>query len=240
MKIPIVDYYAVLGVHTSAEDVVIRAAYKALAQRYHPDRFTGSKDEAHRKMSELSKAYEVLADPMRRPKYDRRRQFANAPSIATGVNGSARYPSPALAPPKVVHAVEARRKRSRAAVATLMVVVGLLSAFNLFHYSPRLKEWLGVDTAATPSLPIRHGSASVAETPIPEGEPLPLLLAEPAATPPATVTPGREPPRAGAKSASVNHPVKSAPAAVDAVRTKPEAKPPKTCSQQELLLGLCS
>ena len=54
------DYYAVLGVHPSAEDIVIRAAYKALAQRYHPDRFAGSKDEAHRRMSDLAKAYEVL------------------------------------------------------------------------------------------------------------------------------------------------------------------------------------
>ena len=36
-----VDYYAVLGVNPGAEDIVIRAAYKALAQRYHPDRFSG-------------------------------------------------------------------------------------------------------------------------------------------------------------------------------------------------------
>jgi curved DNA-binding protein CbpA len=28
------DYYATLGVLPSAEDIVIRAAYKALAQRY--------------------------------------------------------------------------------------------------------------------------------------------------------------------------------------------------------------
>ena len=30
------DYYAILGVHPSAEKVVIDAAYKALAKRYHP------------------------------------------------------------------------------------------------------------------------------------------------------------------------------------------------------------
>ena len=77
---PILDYYAILGVHPTAEDIVIRAAYKALAQRYHPDRFAGSKDEAHRRMSDLTKAYEVLADPVRRPKYDRRRSLTRSRS----------------------------------------------------------------------------------------------------------------------------------------------------------------
>ena len=33
------DYFAVLGVLPTAEDIVIRAVYRALAQRYHPDRF---------------------------------------------------------------------------------------------------------------------------------------------------------------------------------------------------------
>ncbi|WP_103965400.1 J domain-containing protein [Nitrosomonas ureae] len=32
------DYYAILGVTPLADNVVIRAAYKALAQRYHPDK----------------------------------------------------------------------------------------------------------------------------------------------------------------------------------------------------------
>ena len=30
------DYYAILGVHPTAEQSVIDAAYKALAKRYHP------------------------------------------------------------------------------------------------------------------------------------------------------------------------------------------------------------
>ena len=30
------DYYAILGVHPTAEKAVIDAAYKALAKRYHP------------------------------------------------------------------------------------------------------------------------------------------------------------------------------------------------------------
>lgn len=66
------DYYAVLGVVPSAEDVVIRAAYKALALRYHPDRNPGS-SEAAAKMAELNEAYNILSDPVKRKDYDKAR-----------------------------------------------------------------------------------------------------------------------------------------------------------------------
>lgn len=64
------DYYAILGVLPTAESVVIRAAYKALAQRYHPDRFEGEQQEAHRIMSEINEAYSVLSNPDKRREYD--------------------------------------------------------------------------------------------------------------------------------------------------------------------------
>ena len=134
------DYYAILGVHPTAEDIVIRAAYKALAQRYHPDRFAGSQDEAHRRMSDLTKAYEVLADPVRRQKYDRRR-LTYTQSVATYFNSSPRDAPPAL-DPLDLRSAAAKRKRSRLALSALMVAVVALSAFNLFQYSPQLKEWL--------------------------------------------------------------------------------------------------
>lgn len=65
------DYYAILGVLPTAEDVVIRAAYKALAQRYHPDRFTGAKEESHRRMAEINEAYATLSDQGKRREYDK-------------------------------------------------------------------------------------------------------------------------------------------------------------------------
>jgi curved DNA-binding protein CbpA len=64
------DYYRILGVLDDAEDVVIRAAYKALAQRYHPDKWTGNKDEANRRMQEINEAYAVLSDAVKRRQYD--------------------------------------------------------------------------------------------------------------------------------------------------------------------------
>jgi curved DNA-binding protein CbpA len=68
------DYYRILGVLDDAEEIVIRAAYKALAQRYHPDKWTGSKDEANIRMSDINEAYSVLSDPVKRKQYDATRK----------------------------------------------------------------------------------------------------------------------------------------------------------------------
>jgi curved DNA-binding protein CbpA len=64
------DYYRILGVLDDAEDIVIKAAYKALAQRYHPDKWAGDKDEATRRMSDINEAYGVLSDSVKRKEYD--------------------------------------------------------------------------------------------------------------------------------------------------------------------------
>ena len=65
------NYYAILGVIPQAEDIVIKAAYRALAQRYHPDRRSTPDEEANLRMSEINEAYAVLSSPERRAAYDR-------------------------------------------------------------------------------------------------------------------------------------------------------------------------
>ena len=55
-----IDHYAVLGVSPAAEDVVIRAAYRALAQRYHPDKWGGDLKVANERMAEINAAFAVL------------------------------------------------------------------------------------------------------------------------------------------------------------------------------------
>jgi curved DNA-binding protein CbpA len=72
------DYYRTLGLIDDAEDIVIRAAYKALAQRYHPDKWKGDPKESNRRMSDINEAYDVLSDSLRRQKYDEE-YFANHP-----------------------------------------------------------------------------------------------------------------------------------------------------------------
>jgi curved DNA-binding protein CbpA len=66
----VIGYYRILGVLDDAEDIVIKAAYRALAQKYHPDRWQGNPTEATRRMAEINAAYAVLSDPDKRRAYD--------------------------------------------------------------------------------------------------------------------------------------------------------------------------
>lgn len=65
------DYYSILGVMPDAEQIVIKAAFRALAQRYHPDRFAGPEEKANAVMAELNEAFAVLSDPVKRAAYDK-------------------------------------------------------------------------------------------------------------------------------------------------------------------------
>ncbi len=62
------DFYALLGVSPQAEPDVIRAAYRVLARRYHPDRLGAALRDS--RMAEINQAYEVLSCPERRRVYD--------------------------------------------------------------------------------------------------------------------------------------------------------------------------
>lgn len=62
-------HYDNLKVSRNAPIEVIRAAYKALSAKYHPDHNPGSQ-QAVRAMKIINAAYEVLSDPMRRREHD--------------------------------------------------------------------------------------------------------------------------------------------------------------------------
>jgi curved DNA-binding protein CbpA len=63
-------YYDLLKVDRKAAPEGVRAAYRSLAQRYHPDKRPGNAD-AIRVMAALNEAYAVLSDPQKRARYDR-------------------------------------------------------------------------------------------------------------------------------------------------------------------------
>jgi len=64
------DYYEVLSVPKTASPDEIKAAYRRLARQYHPDVAKDDPKVAEEKFKEFSEAYEVLADPEKRQKYD--------------------------------------------------------------------------------------------------------------------------------------------------------------------------
>ena len=63
------DYYQLLGVQRSADQKEIRQAYRRLAREHHPDVNPGD-TRAEQKFKEINEAYEVLADPESRKKYN--------------------------------------------------------------------------------------------------------------------------------------------------------------------------
>jgi curved DNA-binding protein len=63
------DYYKILGVERSASPDEVRAAYRKLALKHHPDRNPGDK-QAEDKFKEINEAYQVLSDSQKRARYD--------------------------------------------------------------------------------------------------------------------------------------------------------------------------
>ena len=76
------DFYQLLGVSRNADADTLKRAYRKLARQYHPDinKDPGAED----KFKEIGRAYEVLADPGTRARYD---QFGEA-----GLGGAAGMP----------------------------------------------------------------------------------------------------------------------------------------------------
>ena len=77
------DYYEVLGVERTADEAAIKAAYRKLAKKLHPDVNPGDKD-AEEKFKEVNEAYQVLSDPQKRAQYDR---FGHQQPGAGGAGG---------------------------------------------------------------------------------------------------------------------------------------------------------
>jgi len=64
------DYYETLSVSRNAKEADLKAAYRKLAMKYHPDRNPGDSAAEHR-FKEISEAYDVLKDAQKRAAYDR-------------------------------------------------------------------------------------------------------------------------------------------------------------------------
>ncbi|WP_019140477.1 J domain-containing protein [Noviherbaspirillum massiliense] len=75
-------HYDNLKVARNAPPEVIRAAYKTLSQKYHPDRNPNSAD-AIRIIQIINSAYEVLSDPVKRQEHDEWIARAEAQEAAT-------------------------------------------------------------------------------------------------------------------------------------------------------------
>jgi curved DNA-binding protein CbpA len=88
----VTDPYKVLQVIPTADQEVVRAAFRALALKYHPDR--DSSPRAARRMIELNEAYAMVRDAEARGQLDRTRMRKYDYEATPSGNGEATSPPP--------------------------------------------------------------------------------------------------------------------------------------------------
>jgi len=127
---PKIDYYALLGVGSTAGHDEIMKAYHALAAKYHPDKHQGNELEglAREKLTQINAAFAVVGNPERRARYDAARRSGRASSPP---EGGCAAPDGGGRP----------RAEASSTLRTVLIVVAVLVALPLvlrFLRNPRL------------------------------------------------------------------------------------------------------
>jgi curved DNA-binding protein CbpA len=76
------DPYRILQVQPDADPDVVRAAYRVLARKVHPDAGADAAEAESRRMADLNWAYAVARDPVKRAQWESERRRAAPPTPA--------------------------------------------------------------------------------------------------------------------------------------------------------------
>ena len=87
------DPYRILQVQPDADPDVVRAAYRVLARKVHPDASTSLDETEERRMTDLNWAYAIVRDPGKRAIWESDRRRAPPPTPAeSATHGAPRGP----------------------------------------------------------------------------------------------------------------------------------------------------
>lgn len=127
---PLPDHYKALGVDRTADSSVIKATYRKLVLRFHPDKVTDPalKDAATDRFHQIQQAYETLVDTQKRGEYEAhltlealRREKATRGSSTRGdkhTRFDSANPTSSSSHPPSRYATEERKPTSRTATAS--------------------------------------------------------------------------------------------------------------------------
>ncbi len=98
------NYYHVLGLSENASQEEIRAAFKKMAVKYHPDKHP-DKPRMEDKFKEVNQAYQILSNEYEKARYDLKLQYRKFSTSSTSnpysYPGKRRYGRPVYTPPRV-------------------------------------------------------------------------------------------------------------------------------------------
>jgi len=177
--------YDILEVSRTASPEVIRAAYKSLVQRFHPDRNPDNPD-AEERIKRINHAYDILSDQEERAAYDVMLAIEEMP--APEIDSGSKAPEEAAVPTESAPGLSAKPAFKRPALVIAGGVSIALIASTIVFFSLREKA---KPPAASP-LPAPRPLASVAP---PRPQPVPLLspAEKPAPKLPETTLPASSP-----------------------------------------------
>lgn len=173
MKQP--NFYEILHVGQNAPVEVIKAAYKGLANIYHPDKYKGA--DANEKMNQIRQAYETLSDEYKRKAYDALlKKIVDSENEASASKNCPPKPDPNLPPKQAPNFNNPDKKNNNQhrtqdvhAMQTQSVILGLfclLVVIGLFivwyasvqigHIEPEISTMNGLasepDVTTTPTI----------------------------------------------------------------------------------------
>lgn len=142
------DFYRTLGVSRGASPAEIKAEYRWLAKKFHPD-YNPADSRAASKFQEIQVAFETLSDDKRRGLYNKFLGDSESPDR----DGLAQTEEPRFHGGNKEDNVEDARAQNRTplfVVLSLVVVIGLVAALALAFFPPAVTETVAVQTVAPP------------------------------------------------------------------------------------------